>query len=122
MRPKLRHGVLHHAVGMPARVNALSVAHIDAHVHVGFFLRLILQKQDAGFGYTGVRGLNAMLTTLTSPGSAPLVLESWLRRGATYSGNGSARQLARALATAGEVLADGQRPCPICQTGLRHQP
>ena len=31
-------------------------------------------KQGAGFGYTGVRGLNALLATLTTSGGPPLVV------------------------------------------------
>jgi hypothetical protein len=38
-------------------------------------------KQGAGFGYTRVRGLNALLATLTTPGSAPLVVAQRLRKG-----------------------------------------
>ena len=30
-------------------------------------------KQGAGFGYTGVRGLNALLVTISTPSSAPLI-------------------------------------------------
>ena len=42
-------------------------------------------KQGAGFGYTRVRGLNALLATLTVAGSAPLVLAQRLRKGACGS-------------------------------------
>ena len=38
-------------------------------------------KQGAGFGYTGVRGLNALLATATTAGSAPVVVAQRLRRG-----------------------------------------
>ena len=31
-------------------------------------------KQGAGFGYSGVRGLNALLATVTTAGSAPVVV------------------------------------------------
>ena len=38
-------------------------------------------KQGAGFGYTGVRGLNAMLATVTTPDTAPVVVAQRLRKG-----------------------------------------
>src|SRR6186997_897509 len=38
-------------------------------------------KQGAGFGYSGVRGLNALLATVTTTGSAPLVVAQRLRKG-----------------------------------------
>ncbi|RZT66444.1 DDE family transposase [Microcella alkaliphila] len=39
------------------------------------------QKQGAGFGYSGVRGLNALLATAATTVSAPVVLAQRLRRG-----------------------------------------
>src|SRR4051794_36471652 len=38
-------------------------------------------KQGASFGYTRVRGLNALLATATTPGSAPVVVAQRLRKG-----------------------------------------
>ena len=38
-------------------------------------------KQGAGFGYSGVRGLNALLATLTATGAAPVILAQRLRKG-----------------------------------------
>ncbi|MBT9256301.1 DAK2 domain-containing protein [Phycicoccus sp. KQZ13P-1] len=37
-------------------------------------------KQGAGFGYTKVRGLNALLDTATTPGTAPVIVAQRLRR------------------------------------------
>ena len=48
-------------------------------------------KQGAGFGYTRVRGLNALLATLTVPGSAPLVVAQRLRKGSCGSPRGAKR-------------------------------
>lgn len=56
-------------------------------------------KQGAGFGYSGVRGLNALIATISTPTSAPVIAECSLRRGATRSGRGTAWHLARALGT-----------------------
>jgi hypothetical protein len=38
-------------------------------------------KQGAGRGYSGVNGLNALLATLTTPVSAPVIAGARLRRG-----------------------------------------
>src|SRR5665213_1168083 len=56
-------------------------------------------KQGAGFGYSGVRGLNALLATVTTPTCAPVVVAQRLRKGSTGSPRGAARLVADALAT-----------------------
>jgi hypothetical protein len=38
-------------------------------------------KQGAGFGYSGVRGLNALLATLATPATAPVIVAQRLRKG-----------------------------------------
>ena len=38
-------------------------------------------KQGAGFGYTKVRGLNALLATATTPDAAPVIVAQRLREG-----------------------------------------
>ncbi|MDN4465773.1 IS1380 family transposase [Microbacterium aurantiacum] len=57
------------------------------------------QKQGAGFGYSGVRGLNALLATASTSQSAPVILAQRLRKGAAGSPRGAARIVADALAT-----------------------
>ena len=57
-------------------------------------------KQGAGFGYTGVKGLNALLAIVSTPLSAPVVAGTRLRRGGTNSARGAARFVADALITA----------------------
>jgi hypothetical protein len=42
-------------------------------------------KQGAGFGYCGVRGLNALLATVTTSASAPVIVAQRLRAGQTNS-------------------------------------
>lgn len=59
-------------------------------------------KQGAGRGYTGVKGLNALLVTICTPLSA-----RWSRQGATNSVRGTAKLLADALATARRAGATG---------------
>jgi len=56
-------------------------------------------KQGAGYGYTGVKGLNALLAIVSTPLSAPVVAGTRLRRGGTNSARGAARFVADALVT-----------------------
>ncbi|WAX58443.1 IS1380 family transposase [Jatrophihabitans cynanchi] len=57
-------------------------------------------KQGAGYGYSKVKGLNALLATLSTPAAAPVIIASRLRKGSTNSARGAARLLSDALATA----------------------
>ena len=56
-------------------------------------------KQGAGFGYSGVRGLNALLATVTTSGSAPVVVAQRLRKGSCGSPRGAKRLVAETLKT-----------------------
>ncbi len=64
-------------------------------------------KQGTGRGYTGVNGLNALLATISTPTSAPLIAATRLRKGATNSVRGAAKLLTDALATARRAGATG---------------
>ncbi len=64
-------------------------------------------KQGAGRGYTGVKGLNALLATLSTPLSAPVIAATRLRKGSTNSVRGAGKLLADALATARRAGATG---------------
>jgi hypothetical protein len=66
------------------------------------------QKQGAGYGYSGVKGLNALLATCSTPVSAPVIAATRLRRGAANSAKGAARLVADALVTARKAGATGQ--------------
>lgn len=57
------------------------------------------QKQGASFGYSGVRGLNALIVTASTTSSAPVILGQRLRQGKTGSPKGAARIVGDALAT-----------------------
>jgi len=57
-------------------------------------------KQGAGYGYSGVKGLNALIATLSTPVAAPVVVASRLRKGSANSARGAARLVADALHTA----------------------
>ena len=64
-------------------------------------------KQGAGRGYTGIKGLNALLAVVSTPLSAPLIAATRLRKGSTNSARGAAKLLADALATARRAGAAG---------------
>jgi hypothetical protein len=64
-------------------------------------------KQGTGRGYTGVKGLNALLATISTPLSAPVIAATRLRQGSTNSVRGAAKLLADALATARRAGATG---------------
>lgn len=61
-------------------------------------------KQGAGFGYSGVRGLNALLATLTTPTSAPVIVAQRLRKGACGSPRGAKRLVGDAVKTTRRLL------------------
>jgi hypothetical protein len=65
-------------------------------------------KQGAGYGYSKVKGLNALLAVVSTPLSAPVIAATRLRRGPTNCAKGAARLLADALATARKAGATGQ--------------
>lgn len=56
-------------------------------------------KQAAAYGYTGVRGLNIQLATVSTPVAAPVVARARLRKGNTASHVGCGRLLAQAIGT-----------------------
>jgi len=64
-------------------------------------------KQGAGYGYSGVKGLNALIATLSTPTSAPMIAATRLRKGSANSARGAARLIADALATAKRCGATG---------------
>ena len=74
-------------------------------------------KQGAGFGYSGVRGLNALLATLVirsatatsaMPAPAPVIVAQRLRKGACGSPRGAKRLVADAVKTTRRLIAKTQ--------------
>ena len=65
-------------------------------------------KQGAGFGYTRVRGLNALIATVTAGSCAPLVVAQRLRKGACGSPRGAKRLVGDAVKQARSLLGPGQ--------------
>jgi hypothetical protein len=70
-------------------------------------------KQGAGFGYSRVRGLNALIATVTTKGSAPVVVAQRLRKGSCGSPRGAKRLVADALKTIHQLTGAGRSGKPL---------
>ena len=57
------------------------------------------QKQGSGYGYSGVRGLNALIGIVSTTVSAPVIIGSRLRKGAAGSPRGAGKFVGDILAT-----------------------
>jgi hypothetical protein len=66
------------------------------------------QKQGAAFGYSGVRGLNAVLATVSTETVAPVIAAQRLRTGSAGSARGAARLATDALALIGRTHLAGR--------------
>jgi hypothetical protein len=60
-------------------------------------------KQAVAFGYSGVKGLNALVATISTEHSAPVIAGGQLRRGNVKSGDHAAWHAVRALTLAKKV-------------------
>ena len=77
-------------------------------------------KQGAGFGYSGVRGLNALLATVSTPQAAPVIIGQRLRKGAVGSPRGAASMVTEALTTVDRLRHQpGQPSQPEHRSGGR---
>jgi Transposase DDE domain group 1 len=65
-------------------------------------------KQGAAFGYSGVRGLNAVLATVSTETVAPVIAAQRLRTGSAGSARGAARLATDALALIGRTQLVGR--------------
>lgn len=65
-------------------------------------------KQGAGYGYSGVKGLNALVATLSTPLAAPVIAAIRARKGSVKSPRGAGRMIAEVMATARKAGASGQ--------------
>ena len=88
-------------VGLAAEASL--VAGIDEYVLVDIDDTIIevhgYAKQGSGYGYSGVRGLNALLATVTTRQAAPVIVAQRLRKGSCGSPRGAKRLVTDALAT-----------------------
>ncbi|MFC3516673.1 transposase, partial [Amycolatopsis halotolerans] len=64
-------------------------------------------KQGSGFAYNGVRGLNHLIATLSSPVCAPVILTARLRGGNCDSRRGAASMITEAIGLARRAGATG---------------
>ena len=64
-------------------------------------------KQGSGYGYSGVRGLNALLATVKTSASAPVIIAQRLRKGACGSSRGANQLVAEALSTVKKLDTTG---------------
>ncbi len=56
-------------------------------------------KQGSGYGYSGVKGLNALLAEVSCADRAPVIVATRLRKGSANSARGAARLVADSLKT-----------------------
>jgi Transposase DDE domain group 1 len=78
-------------------------------------------KQGAGYGYTGVRGLNALLATVSTPLAAPVIAACRLRKGSVNSARGAERLIAEAAGTARSAGASGLLVARLDSAFYNHQ-
>lgn len=64
-------------------------------------------KQGASYGYTKVKGLNALIATISTPVAAPVIGAARLRKGAVKSARGAGTLVTQALSTARACGAGG---------------
>ncbi len=96
-------------INLAGRAPLLSGADELAYVDIDDTLRQTYgyAKQGAGRGYTGVKGLNALLAIVSTPASAPVIAAARLRKGSTNSARGAQRFVTDALITATKAGATG---------------
>ncbi len=70
-------------------------------------------KQGSGYGYSGVRGLNALITTVTTDQAAPVITGQRLRKGACGSPRGAARIIGDTLAAVARLRSPEATARPL---------
>ena len=103
-----------HLVAVCERVDLLPGADQRVFIDIDSLLRPVYghAKQGACYGHTKIagkqvlrKGLSPLATTISTPGSAPLVAGMRLRAGKTGSGRGAGRMVAQAIGTVRAVSA-----------------
>jgi Transposase DDE domain group 1 len=106
-----------HLVALCGRVDLLPGANDQVFVDIDSLLRPVYghAKQGASYGHTKIagkqilrKGLSPLATTLSTPGSAPVIAGLRLRAGRANSSKGAGRMVAQAIGTARAAGASGQ--------------
>jgi hypothetical protein len=80
-------------------------------------------KQGSGYGYSGVRGLNALVATVSTKETAPAVVAQRLRKGSCGSPRGAKRLVADALKTVSQLpIGANSRPLVRADSAFYGQP
>ena len=104
-----------HLVALCGRVELLPGADERVFVDIDSLLRPVYghAKQGASYGHTKIagkqilrKGLSPLATTISTPGSAPVIAGLRLRAGRANSGKGAGRMVAQAIGTARTISAD----------------
>lgn len=110
--------------GLAARVpGLLAGADQVAYVDIDDTIRAThgYAKQGAGYGYSGVKGLNAQVATISTLQAAPVIAGIRLRRGNAASAHGAGKLLSEALATACRARAKGLTTVRADSAYYRHE-
>jgi hypothetical protein len=87
------------AAPITAGIDELALVDIDDTIKATYGY----QKQGAGYGYSGVKGLNALIGTVTTNDTAPVIAGARLRKGSANSARGAAKFVADLLAAVGRL-------------------
>jgi len=107
----------HHLARLCQRVDLLPGSDTQVFIDIDSLLRPVYghAKQGASYGHTKIagkqilrKGLSPLVTTISTPASAPVIAGMRLRAGKTNSGKGAARMVAQAIATARAAGVTGQ--------------
>ncbi len=106
-----------HLVALCERVELLPGVGQEVFIDIDSLLRPVYghAKQGASYGHTKIagkqilrKGLSPLATTISTPGSAPVIAGLRLRAGRANSGKGAGRMVAQAIGTARAAGATGQ--------------
>jgi hypothetical protein len=106
-----------HLARLCQRVGLLPGADTGAFIDIDSLLRPVYghAKQGASYGHTKIagkqilrKGLSPLVTTISTPGGAPVIAGMRLRAGKTNSGKGAGRMIAQAIVTARAAGVSGQ--------------
>src|SRR6476620_11087456 len=106
-----------HLVALCERVDLVPGAGQEVFIDIDSLLRPVYghAKQGASYGHTKIagkqvlrKGLSPLATTISTPGSAPVIAGLRLRAGRANSGKGAGRMVAQAIGTARAAGASGK--------------